>query len=228
MYVPADDVATEAEWRRLLDDSPYATLVAPGAGPVPVVLPAQYCLAPSAAAHDRAALAVVEAHFHRANPVWDAFAVNSTAVLSVTGPMVVIPHDWNARPGVTDDQGVPTSWYVSASCTCRARIVDDEAELALLLERLSARYEPRGLDHPVTPGAAPYGPMLRAIRGVHLELLEVVAKAKFGGNRPTDRRERIAGKLVDRDGPGDAAAAAWLRRVLDRPTSGDDDGAGRG
>lgn len=110
---------------------------------------------------------------------------------------------------------MPTSWYATASLTCIARIVDDEAALASLLTRLSDRYEPIGLDRPVAANTAPYGPLLRAIRGVRLEVIDVVAKAKFGGNRPAQQRRQVAERLVERDGPGDVAAAAWLHRALE-------------
>jgi len=84
--------------------------------------------------------------------------------------------------------------------------------------RLVVGVEPAGLDHPIDPGARPYGPLLGAIRGVQLHIEEVVAKSKFGGTRDPDQRRDVIARLTARARTGDAAVVEWARRALDRDT----------
>jgi transcriptional regulator len=213
MYIAAVDRAAPEDWPELLRRTEVVTLVAAdGDGGEPVVVPTHVGLA-GPADHP-----VVEVHLHRAPPFWDAVAERPTVTVSVVGPFVFIPHDWNPRPGSDPVDGVPTSWYAAATLRCRLEPVDDPAELAALLTRLAERFEPVGLDRPVDPVSPPYGPLLGAIRGARLHVESVEAKTKFGGNRPAELRRSVIARLEERAGPGDPAAADWARRTLDRPT----------
>jgi transcriptional regulator len=212
MYVAPVDEGTEEDWHLLLDQTPVATLVAPGTGGAPVVVPTHFGVLPASGGEPP----VIEVHLHRANPFWAAVEADPLVLVSVVGPFVFVPHDWNPRPGTDPADGVPTSWYAAATLSCTAELIHRDADLAALLNRLAGRFEPVGLERPVDADGAPYGPLLGAIRGVRLRVDEVVVKTKFGGNRPEATRREVAARVRRRDGPGDRAAAEWAGRTLDR------------
>lgn len=213
MYVPPADRGTDDDVLRLLADAPVVTLVGVDPAGVPVVVPTPFSTQP---ASDGGRWPVVEAHLHRSNPWWDAVTDGGPATVSVLGPYAFIPHDWNPRAGAPAADGVPTSWYAAATLRCRSELVDDPSALAALVGRLVDRVEPDGLDHPVEPGTAPYGPLLGAIRGIRLHVEHVVAKSKFGGTRDPAQRLDVIGRLAERSRPGDAAVVDWAQRALER------------
>lgn len=53
---------------------------------------------------------------------------------------------------------------------------------------------------------------LLAIRGLRLDIDDVRAKFKYGGNLDAAHREAVAARLAERGGPGDAAALRHLLR----------------
>jgi hypothetical protein len=134
------------------------------------------------------------------------------AVFAVLDADVYIPTQWNA-PARTDPQwSAPTSYYAAVQAVGRAAVVDDPAELAALLTRQMGQMQPEGGHAPVAPGPTPFGRMLAGIRGLRLEIEEVRAKFKFGGNRTAAHQGDVAARLAERDGPGDRAARAHLLR----------------
>lgn len=84
--------------------------------------------------------------------------------------------------------GGPTSYYAAVQAVGRAAIVADPAEPAALLTRQMGQMQPEGGHAPVAPGPTPFGRMLSGIRGLRLEIEEVRAKFKFGGNRTAAHR----------------------------------------
>ncbi len=51
---------------------------------------------------------------------------------------------------------------------------------------------------------------LPRIRGLRLDVQQVRAKAKYGGNKTPEHRARIAERLAERDGPMDRQARELL------------------
>lgn len=216
MYIPPADRGTVDDVIRLLDEAPLITLVAVADDGSPVVVPTPFSTTPAGEAGD---WPVVEAHLHRSNPLWGAVVDGGPLTVSVLGPYAFIPHDWNPRPGAPPEHGVPTSWYAAATLRCRAELVEEPAALAALVGRLVARVQPAGLDHPVAAGAAPYGPLLSAIRGVRLHAEDAVVKSKFGGTRDAAQRRDVIGRLGARALPGDADVIRWAQIALERDTA---------
>ena len=206
---PSDRPLTDDEWKELLRDHDFGTLIAPGRDrELPVVSPSHF-------AYDGNETVVL--HFVRDNPVWAALVERPVALLSVIADYAYIPSYWNAGEEAPVEWGVPTSYYATVQLACEARIVDDPAELAQLLTDLMNHFQPEGRHAPVEPGDNPYARQFRGIRGLSLRIREVRAKFKFGGNRPTSHRVAVAAALAERNRPQDAEARAQVLRRLKRP-----------
>lgn len=199
---PSDAPLDEAEWRAFLAAHDFGQLVA-HAEPWPVVAPTHFALD-----GDRALM-----HFAKDNPVLAALRADARAVLAVVGDYVYVPGTWNAGEEADARHGVPTSYYAAVQLRGEARVLDDAAELARLLNATLDRFEPPGADavERMAPGD-PRVPLLAAIRGVELRVTDVRAKFKYGGNRPREHRMNVARHLAERAGPLDDAARDHLLR----------------
>ncbi|MGW3497812.1 FMN-binding negative transcriptional regulator [Streptomyces sp. NPDC001020] len=151
-------------------------------------------------------------HLARPNPLWPALEANPDVLLSVVDDYVYVPGPWQALPDTPPEHGVPTSFYAAVQLRCTAHIVDDPAQMAELLNRLIAHFQPEGGSARASAGEDPYGRMLPGIRGLRLEVTDVQAKFKYAGKRPKEVRDRIAARLATRGGPLDAQARAHLLR----------------
>jgi transcriptional regulator len=118
---------------------------------------------------------------------------------------------WNTPPARDPQFGVPTSYYAAVQLSCAATVIDDPGALIELLRRQLAQFEPDKNPDDLSE-ASPYGQLLGAIRGLRLDIVEVRAKFKFGGNRSPDHQRDIAARMLDRDGPMDAEASEQQRR----------------
>lgn len=197
---PHDAAVSEDEWRAFLDAHDFGHFVARGAGAWPIIVPTHFV-----PQRDRVLL-----HFARDNPVFEALAADPRAALSVAGDYTYVSREINASG--EPQYGIPTSYYAAVQLRGTTRIVDDERELAALLETQMRHFEPDGGHAPIAPGDNPYGRNLRHIRGVELRVEQTLAKFKFGGNKPHEKQMRIADALAARGAPGDAEARAHLLR----------------
>jgi transcriptional regulator len=199
VLIRAHDAALdERQWRELLATQDFGQLIASGRGrEVPIVVPTHFVFDGER---------TIRLHLARPNPVWDAIAENPNVVLAVIAAYAYVPTDWNANPGAPVEYGIPTSYYAAAQAICRARVVDEPAAIARILETQLAHFQPEGGHAAVTPGDTLYGKSLAAIRGLELEIADVRAKFKFGGNKTPEHRLRIAERLEARGGAHDRAA----------------------
>ena len=94
-----------------------------------------------------------------------------------------------------------------------AQVVDDADGISEILRTQLGDVQPE-LDV-VDP--AEHGARLRAIRGLRISIGEVRAKFKYGANVDDDHRAAVHDRLLERDGPGDVAAARHLARRLGSP-----------
>ncbi|MEU6981448.1 FMN-binding negative transcriptional regulator [Streptomyces sp. NPDC046371] len=206
---PWDSPSNDAEWRTWLSAHDFGQLAVNGApGEPPWVQPAHFRYEPEPGPHGR-----VITHLARPNPLWRDLERNPAVLLSVVDDYVFVPGHWTAPEGAPSEHGTPTSYYAAVQLRCVARIVDDPAEKAELLNRQVAHFQPEGGTAPVCPGETPFGRMLPGIRVLCLDVTEVRAKFKYAGNKPQEVQDRVADRLAERAGPGDAAARAHqLRR----------------
>jgi transcriptional regulator len=199
MFVPVCDTGTEPEWRAFLAAHPFGELVAGGRNrAVPVIVPTQFVLRGDE----------VLIHLVGRNPVWDAIAENDRVVLAVSGDWAYVPSDWKTIGAEDPRLGIPTTYYASVQLTGHATVEDEPEAVAAVLRTQLAALQPE-VD---TVDPVEHGARLRAICGLRIEVDDVRAKFKYGGNVDDEHRRAVLTRLEGRAGPGDAAAAEHLRR----------------
>src|SRR5690242_8001386 len=106
MWIKTVDAAvSEDEWKTFLASRDFGEIIASGRGrDVPVVVPTHFIYD-----GDRG----IRLHLAVPNPIWEAFAENPLALVSVYGDYAYIPTQWNANPGAPVEYGVPTSYYAA-------------------------------------------------------------------------------------------------------------------
>jgi transcriptional regulator len=218
---PVDATLGEAEWQPFVEAHPFGHLVAPGGTDreLPVVVPTQFVLAGQ----------TVWLHLVRANPVFGALAENPRVLLSVAADWAFIPSAWKAIDGEDPALGIPTTYYGAVQLVGRARVHDERVaagSVAEILRRQLATFQP---DVEVTDPSEAHAAKLLGILGIEIQLEEVSAKFKYGGNVDPSHRRAVVSSLEERQGPGDAAAATHVRRRLAAEVEGEGvEGEGEG
>ncbi|AEW93073.1 MULTISPECIES: FMN-binding negative transcriptional regulator [Streptomycetaceae] len=204
---PWDAASDDTEWQTFLAGHDFGQLAVNGLpGEPPHVQPLHF-------AYDPAAGDVV-GHLARPNPIWAALEADPQVVLSVVDDYAYIPTTWHAPADIPPEHGVPTSYYAAVQLRCTAHLVDDPADKAALLTRQLGHFQPAGDHGEPAPDHGPYARMLPGIRGLRLDVTEVRAKFKYGGNKPREIQYRVSELLADRDAPHDAAARRHQLRRL--------------
>jgi transcriptional regulator len=204
---PWDAPNHDDEWRAVLQEFSFGQLIAPG-GPdrdLPVVVPTHFTFD---------GVSCVELHLAKPNPVWRALTERPRALLTVVTDYVYVTAAINAEGGDDPALGVPTSYYAAVQAAVDVEIVDDPAAKAAILARALAHFEPPD-SRRVTPNLdlPSERRLIAGIRGLRLNITDVRAKFKYGGNKSVEHRAEIAEALQARDGPMDATAR---RRLLGR------------
>jgi transcriptional regulator len=197
---PWDAGTSDEEWVSFVRSQGFGHLVAGGRDrSIPVVVPTQFVLTDPAQ---------VLLHLARPNPIWAALDENDQVVLSIAGDWAYIPAAWKAITGEDPRRGVPTTYYAAVQLVGSAVVVDDPAGKAEILRVQLAATEPgSGRADPAEDER-----VLKGIRGLRVLIHDVRAKFKYGGNVDDAHRAAVAEHLLERGGPGDAAALEHLRR----------------
>jgi transcriptional regulator len=205
---PWDAGLDEAEWRTwIAEGHDFGQLSVNGlAGHPPIAIPTHFTC-------DGHYLLV---HLARPNPLWKAIEQDPNVVFTVIGDYAFIPGPWRAKADAPPHEGVPTSYYTAVQFTCRASIVDHPEAKAELLRRQLAHFQPDGDHALVAVDQPPYGRMLPGIRGLRLEVTEVLAKFKYDDNKPVEHRTAVADRLTARGQGLGVSTAGQQRRRLDR------------
>lgn len=209
---PWDAALDDDEWRTWLTDGhDFGQLVVNGLpGQPPAVIPTHFVV------EDTPTGTRLLVHLARPNPVWANITADPNVVVTVIDDYAYVPTTWRAKAGGPDEDGVPTSYYAAVQVRCVAEIVDDPTDKADLLTRQLAHFQPTGDHAVVAVGAPPYGRMLSGIRGLRLQVTDVVAKFKYDDHNPTAHRARVASRLTARSTGRDLGAADQQQRRLAR------------
>ncbi len=204
---PWDAALDAAEWQAWLATTDrFGVLAVNNTDPAqaPVLLPTHFTVAGDE----------LLVHLARPNPVWPHLEAAPEVRLAVIGDYAYIPTYWRAKAGGPDEDGVPSSYYSSVQFVCRPTIVDDPQGKVEILAAQLGDLQPEGRHAEIAVGEDPYGRMLPGIRGVRLAVLRVDAKFKYDDANPVEHRERVIGRLEERDRGLDSGAAAQQRRRL--------------
>ena len=212
MYMPAHFEETRAEvMHRLIHEHPLAVLVTLGStGPNANHIPLEIDSEP-------APFGTLRGHVARANPVWRDFSRDVEALTVFQGPQAYISPAWYRTKKETG-KVVPTFNYIVVHAYGSLRIIEDEAWLRGLVERLTTRHE-SGRAEPWKVSDAPEDfikTQLRAIVGIEMPVTRLVGKWKVSQNRPAVDREGVVQGL---GAMKDANASAMSKLVKEAQTS---------
>jgi transcriptional regulator len=201
MYIaPSDQSMGEDEWRPFVLAQGFGHFVAAGRDrDYPIVVPTQFTLDGDQ----------VLVHFAAPNPVLVALDERPAAVLAVAGDWAYIPSEWRTAGDENPALGIPTTYYAAVQLAGPVVVHDDPATIAAVLRAQLDDVQP---DVVVADPLEAHRGRLRAIRAVTLTVQEVKAKFKYGDNVDDAHSAAVVAHLEGRDGPGDAAAVAHVRR----------------
>ena len=160
---------------------------------------------------DRGPQGTLYAHVARANPQWRDFAaLESDAMVVFQGPHAYISPTWYG-PG----RQVPTWNYVAVHAYGRPRVIEDDAAVHALLERLVARHEAgRSPAWSMDSQEESYlSAMRRGIVAFELPIARLEAKAKLSQNKRAPVRADVAAALEAAGDPAGRAVAAAMRSL---------------
>ena len=198
VFIHGVDAGDESEWRAFLAAHPFGELVAGGG--------------PRAAGAGRRADAVRARRRRRArstcsarNPVWDAIAENPAVVLAVSGDWAFVPSSWKAIGDEDPRLGIPTTYYASVQLTGDVTVIDDPDGIAAVLRTQLAALQP---DEDVVDPSE-HAARLRVIRALrHRASTRCAPSSSTAATSTATIAPRCSHASIDRDGPGDRAAAA--------------------
>jgi transcriptional regulator len=151
---------------------------------------------------------LLEGHFAKANPHWQALAGRETLVVFPG------PHGYVSPTLYAEPLSVPTWNYIAIHAYGTLETIDGDAEKESLLSHLIEANDPsyteqwRGL---------PDGfrrTMLAGIVGFRISIARIEGKFKVSQNRPeTDRRKVHAAQAAGTD--DERAMASWMKRLVE-------------
>ena len=161
----------------------------------------------------------IRGHWSRANAQWRH---TGKATLILHGPSAYVSPGW--YPDKEAEARVPTWNYAVAHLAGELQILQDEADLAAIVDDLSVRFE--GAIHAADPAHEPWRfeferddirSQLRGIVGFRLQPSALTLKFKLNQNHPAANVAAVATQL-ERGGEDQRAIAALMRaRLATRP-----------
>jgi transcriptional regulator len=150
---------------------------------------------------------LLEGHFAKANPHWQALAGRETLVVFAG------PHSYVSPALYTEELSVPTWNYIAVHAYGTLLLVDDAPGKEALLASLIAANEPAFMDR---WRAMPDGfrrTMLAGIIGFRIPIARIEGKFKLSQNRkPQERRNVHAAQSAG--SPDERVLAQWMERLL--------------
>lgn len=201
MYIPPsfkiDDPAKLSEFMKAHS---FATLVTCQEGiPYATHLPVRHYF------EDGNCVALV-AHMARANPQWKHFSDDVEVLTIFTGPHAYISPSWYAT-----DHAVPTWNYTSVHVYGVPRLLEDQDQVATLLEETVEFYE-RSFSQPwqSTLPEEMRDKLISSIVAFEINVTRVEGKFKLGQNRSDADRSGVHATLANSSNPNDKALAKYM------------------
>ena len=145
----------------------------------------------------------IELHCVQADPTFDAVRANPRVTFFVSDFLAWSPHSWVDE----QDAGRATLHFRAVAFECDVeRTSTDPNDVAGALSRLLAAYEPGASYEPVKMGEF-YGARLRRLATMRLRIVRSHVKFKTGPAGTGETKRGVAGRLRERDQPGDIRAA---------------------
>lgn len=151
---------------------------------------------------------VLEGHFAKANPHWQALAGRETLVVFAG------PHSYVSPTLYTEPLSVPTWNYIAVHAYGTLSLVEDDPGKEALLADLIAAHEPSYLDH---WRGLPEGfrrNLLAGIMGFRIPIARIEGKFKLSQNRALEERRNVHA-AQSAGSPDERALARWMERLLD-------------
>ncbi len=151
---------------------------------------------------------ILEGHFAKANPHWQALAGRETLVVFAG------PHSYVSPTLYTESLSVPTWNYIAVHAYGTLALVEDDAAKEALLADLITAHESSYLDH---WRGLPDGfrrTMLAGIMGFRIPIARIEGKFKLSQNRSLEERRNVH-KAQSAGSPDERALARWMERLLD-------------
>lgn len=184
----------------------FATLFGPAAGELPG--------AGAAATHlplvvkDVGEHGLIEGHFAKANPHWQALAGRETLVVFAG------PHTFVSPTLYTEPLSVPTWNYIAIHATGTLALVEDDAGKEALLADLIAAHEPGYLERWRAMPDSFRRPLLGRIIGFRIPIARIEGKFKLSQNRKLEERRNVhAAQSAGTD--DEQALARWMERLVE-------------
>jgi transcriptional regulator len=206
MYSPKfNQIADRAILLEAMRAYPFAILTGPAVAPDP-----QHALT---ATHlplivkDEGEHGVIEGHFARANPLWQALAGQETLVIFHG------PHSYVSPSLYVEPLSVPTWNYIAIHAYGTLDLIEDEAGKEALLTSLIAAHDPAFMETWRNQPAGYRRTMLGNIMGFRIPIARIEGKFKLSQNRtPEERRNVQAAHAAGDD--DQRALAAWMAKLL--------------
>lgn len=195
MYTPTHfSVSDSARLAAFIDDNAFGTLVTvvdgrPEASHIPFLFDAER--------------SVLRAHVAAGNPQAEQLAIVREVLVMFQGPHGYISPSWY------EQSDVPTWNYTTVHIYGRPEIVEDDAEVADIVDSLTRKYEARF--------AKPWQPtydarLLKAIVGFRIHVTEMQGKFKLSQNRSAQDRANVIRELEASGRESDAALAQYMKQ----------------
>ena len=150
---------------------------------------------------------LLQGHFAKANPHWQALAGRETLVVFAG------PHSYVSPTLYVEELSVPTWNYIAVHAYGTLSFVDDDPGKEALLADLIATHEPAYLEH---WRGLPEGfrrTMLAGIMGFRIPITRIEGKFKLSQNRSPQERGNVHA-AQSAGSPDERALARWMEHLL--------------
>lgn len=185
MYIPDHFKETNPERiLALIESNPFGALItAPEGVPFVSHLPFLFKLSNSLQGK-------LLGHIARANPQWQHFTESSEVLVVFQGPHAYVSPSWYSSPGV------PTWNYAVVHLRGKPKLIEDYAELGVLVEQLTHIHESH-MQTPWKPNLTgeQHSKLLSMIVGFQIEITDIQGKFKLNQNRSIEDQQRVIQEL---------------------------------